>query len=185
MFVEKSILIKIPLHLNWELMYAYGKWPTGCYFISFQIQIEDAYKNRQISYFIKFSLHYQIFRSIIYILRYSIFVWIHHYSNWFIKTIKFHFISFLYQPVKLLSNTNSKFPLTLSWQIMHQGKKTFFHSKLNVRKSFWKHVVPHTSLELTLHQVFITRHTYHVLPFKTSPSKTHSTDCGKSGIRAT
>ena len=134
MFVEKSILIKIPLHLNWELMYAYGKWPTGCYFISFQIQIADAYKNRQISYFIKFSLHYQIFRSTskLYIF------WIHHYSNWFIRIIKFHFISFLYQPVKLLSNTNSKFPLTLSWQIMHQGKKTFFQFKLNVRKSFLK-----------------------------------------------
>ena len=29
--VEKSILIKIPLHLNWELVYAYGKWPMGCW----------------------------------------------------------------------------------------------------------------------------------------------------------
>ena len=44
-------------------MYAYGKWPTGCYFISLKIQIEDAYKNRQISYFIDFSLHYKICRS--------------------------------------------------------------------------------------------------------------------------
>ena len=136
MFVEKSILIKIPLHLNWELMYAYGKWPTGCYFISFQINIENAYYNRQIWYFIQFSLHYKISRSIIYVFRNSIFVWFHRYSNWFIKLS--NFTSLIYQPVKLLSNTNSKFPLTLSWQIMHQGKKTFFHSKLNVRKSFLK-----------------------------------------------